>query len=131
MPRPCPDCLNPLSECICDDEDGEQIPGRTYTGCYTEPGGASGYLERPPDATWAPLVLGQRVTITRGDWSSGEHRVTDIRFREGGSETYILEPAEAVDARLAAEREARKAALPPRGSPVERGDELRRRGDMT
>jgi hypothetical protein len=57
-------------------------------------------LTRWPDATWAPLVRGQRVTVTHGEWS-GEFRVTGIALGSNGAETYTLEPAANVDEREA------------------------------
>lgn len=61
-------------------------------------------LTRWPDSPWAPLVRGQRVTVTHGGFA-GEFRVTGISPNGDGGETYTLEPAAEVDARLAAERE--------------------------
>ena len=53
--------------------------------------GASGEITRPPGASWDRLVRGQRVTLGGRRW-----RVTEVSARPDGTETYRLEPAEAV-----------------------------------
>lgn len=63
--------------------------------------GPVGTVTRLPDASWAPLVRGQRVTVHAREW-----RVTEADTAPDGTETYTLEPAEVVD-----EREARRRAL--------------------
>ena len=56
-------------------------------------------ITRWHDSYWPRLVRGQRITAWDREW-----RVTEIDVSPDGDETYTLEPAEVVDARLAAER---------------------------
>lgn len=60
---------------------------------------ACGTLWRPHNAHWPRLVRGQRVATSGREW-----RVTDVDTAPDGDETYQLEPAEVVDARIAAGR---------------------------
>jgi hypothetical protein len=70
---------------------------------------AEGMITRPHDAPWERLVRGQRVTITHGDWSSAEMRVTDVITHVNGDETYVLEDAAITDAEIEARRQADRA----------------------
>jgi hypothetical protein len=60
---------------------------------------ASADFTRWADSPIAQLVLGQRITISRGGESTGEYRVTDIQPHGDGGETYTLELSADVDAR--------------------------------
>lgn len=61
------------------------------------------------DSDWPRLVRGQRVIAWRREW-----RVTEIETSPDGDETYQLEPAEIVGARIEAQRQAdRLTFLPP------------------
>jgi hypothetical protein len=70
---------------------------------------SEGTITRPHDATWERLVRGQRVTITHGDWSSAEMRVTDVITHFDGDETYVLQDAAFTDAKIARQRQAAAA----------------------
>ena len=67
---------------------------------------SEGMITRPHDAPWERLVRGQRVTVSSGDWSSAEMRVTDIIAHYDGGETCVLRDAATTDAELEAERAA-------------------------
>lgn len=58
-----------------------------------------GTLWHPRNAHWPRLVRGQRIATSGREW-----RVTEIDTAPDGDETYHLEPAEVIDARIAAER---------------------------
>ena len=56
---------------------------------------------------WPRLVRGQRVTAWDREW-----RVTEAWTDQAGNETYRLELAEVVDARIAAERRSARVLSP-------------------
>lgn len=73
-----------------------------------DPGTATAMVTRPADAAWPRLVRGQRVTSWGGSVQRVEvlvWRVTEVDVSRDGDETYHLEPAEVVDARIAAARQ--------------------------
>jgi hypothetical protein len=78
-----------------------------YASLAEDPGTATAMVTRPADAGWPRLVRGQRVTSWRGPVQRVEilvWRVTEVGTAPDGDETYQLEPAEAVDARIEAAR---------------------------
>jgi hypothetical protein len=61
----------------------------------------SATLTRWADSPWPRLVRGQRVKVSL---DARQWRVTGVDAHPDGSETYALELAEVVDARIAGER---------------------------
>lgn len=49
-------------------------------------------MTRWAGSDWEPMVRGQRVTVTHGDFT-GEFQVTEVTPNPGGGETYALQPA--------------------------------------
>ena len=72
---------------------------------------SEGMITRYRDSPWERLTRGQRVTITHGDWTSAEMRVTDVITHHDGDETYVLRDAAVTDAELEAERAVFTEAL--------------------
>ncbi len=87
---------------------GRPLPRFTSKPETDKPGfmPSEGMLTRPHDAPWDRLVRGQRVTITAGEWSSAEMRVTDVITHYDGGETYVLRDITVTEAELAAEKAA-------------------------
>ena len=81
-----------------------ETPGwlRDLSGDWSLPAAATdatAEITRWRDSSWPRLVRGQRVTAWDREW-----RVTDVHASLTGDETYRLEPAGVVDARIAAAR---------------------------
>lgn len=64
---------------------------------------SEGMITRWRDSPWPRLAVGDRVTVSHGDWSSAEMRVTKVIPHVNGDETYVLRDPAVTDGELEAE----------------------------